>query len=306
VLVAAAAVLVALTLTASARAGGVPVELGSSGHVLWGVSDSGLRAYDTRTHASVAGPLTPYPYATHLAISGGSVWVASIANGYISGAVSRIDARTHRAATMLRLPHQPVWDICAGGGLVWALVGPGNDTRLARFGRAARPHYIALHTRTGWCAADGSGAWITTGDGRLLHVDPRTNAVTTVAHIPGAFTLAAGGGSVWVAARAGVVRFDEHSRRVQTFATGGTVEALSVGAARVWILTTNRRGRSTLLRLDPSTGQVKARHRLSGSPTDVLESGGHIWLGGLDAKRTPTLWSVEPDTLKVRRVASLG
>jgi hypothetical protein len=302
-----ATVLVAVTLPASARAGGVPVQLAATGHLLWAVSDSGLSAFDTRTQKRVVvRPTTPYPYAMRLAASSGSVWVASIANGYISGAVSRIDARTQRAKTMLRLAHQPVWDLCAGGGLVWALYGPGSNTRLARFGPAAHPHFIALHTRTNWCAADKSGVWITTADGRLLHVDPRADAVATVAHIAAAVTLAAGGGSVWVGAGTRVVRYDESSHRVQSIATGSTVDTLAIGAARIWVLTTNRRGQSTLLRLNPITGRIQARQRLAGSPTDVHESDAHVWLGGLDARRTPTLWTIEPDTLKQRRVASLA
>jgi hypothetical protein len=297
----------ALVVVASARAGGVPVQLAATGNTVWAVSDSGLSAFDTRRKTLVVVvPRTPYPYTTRLVVSGRSVWVASIANGYISGAVSRIDARTQRATTMLRLPHQPVWDICAGGGLVWALYGQGNNTRLARFGPAAHPHLQALHARANWCAADKSGVWITTADGRLLHADPKTDAVASFAKIPGAFTIEAGGGSVWVAAGAGVAHFDEHTRRVQTFATGSTVEALAIGANRVWALTTNRRGRSTLLRLDPTTGHIQARQRLAGSPTDVHESDAHVWLGGLDAGRTPTLWAVEPNTLNVRRVLSLG
>lgn len=303
----AVAGLVALTLPASALAGGVPVQLAVTGRLLWAVSDSGLSAFDTRTLKRVVVQSTsPYPYTTRLAAAGGSVWVASVANGYISSAVSRIDARTQRAKTMLRLAHQPVWDICAGRGVVWALYGRGSSTRLARLGSATRPHSAALRTQTNWCAADESGVWITTGDGRLLHVDPRAEAVATVAHITAAFTLGAGGGSVWVAAGSRVVRYDEQSHRVRSFAVGSTVDTVAIGAARVWVLTANRRGQSTLLRLDPVTGRIQARRRLPGSPTDVHESDGHVWLGGLDARRTPTLWTIAPDTLRERRVTSLA
>jgi hypothetical protein len=207
---------------------------------------------------------------------------------------------------MLRLPHQPVWDICAGGGLAWALYGNGNNTRLARFGRIARPRFMELHAPASWCAADSSGVWITTADGRLLHVGRWSNGVAIVARVPGAFTLDAGGGSVWVAARGGIARFDERSHRVQTFALGGWAAAVSVGADRVWVVANDHGGRSTLLRLDWLTGRIEARRRLPASPTDVLEQGGHVWLGGLDATRRPTLWSVQPTTLEVHRLATLG
>lgn len=303
-LLAVAVGLAALTVAASARAGGVPVELAASGHTVWAVSDAGLRAVDTRTGVSRAGPRTPYPYATRLAVSHGAVWVASIANGYVSGAVSRIEARTHRAATMLRLQRRPVWDVCAGGGVVWAIFGRGDDPQLAQFNGATRFRAFPLRTPTVWCVADGRGAWITTADGRLLHVDVHTAAVTTFAHIHGAFNVAAGAGRVWVSAGAAVARVDERTGRVQRFATGGTVDAIAVGTGQVWLLT-RRGGRSSLLRLDPTTGRVEVRQRLRGSPTAVLESGGRVWIGGLDARRVPTLWSADPGKLAVRRVTAL-
>jgi hypothetical protein len=296
--------LAALTVAAPALAGGVPVELAASGHTVWAVSDSGLTAVDTRTGVSLAGPRMPYPYPTRLAVSHGAVWVASIANGYASGAVSRIDARTHRAATMLRLQRRPVWDVCAGGGVVWAIFGSGDDPQLARLNGATRFRGISLRTQTVWCVADRRGAWITTADGRLLHVDARTAAVTTAAHIHGAFSIAAGAGRVWVSAGGAVASVDERTGRVQRFATGGTVDAIAVGIGHVWLLT--RRGaRSSLLRLDPTTGRAESRRRLPGSPTAVLASGSRLWIGGLDVARIPTLWSVDPETLVVRRVATL-
>jgi DNA-binding beta-propeller fold protein YncE len=296
--------LAALSVTSSARAGGVPVELAASGRTVWAVSDSGLSAVDTRTGVSSTGPRTPYPYATRLAVSHGAVWVASIANGYVSGAVSRIDARTHRAETMLRLQRRPVWDVCAGGGVVWAIFGSGDDPQLARLNGATRFRAISLRTQTVWCVADRRGAWITTADGRLLHVDARTAAVTTAAHIHGAFSIAAGAGRVWVSAGGAVASVDERTSRVQRFATGGTVDAIAVGTGHVWLLT-RRGGRSSLLKIDPTTGRVESRRRLPGSPTAVLASGGRVWIGGLDAGRIPTLWRADPETLVARRVATL-
>jgi hypothetical protein len=294
----------ALTVAASALAGGVPVELAASGNTVWAVSDAGLSAVDARTGVRRMGPRTPYPYATRLAVSRGRVWVASVANGYVSGAVSRIDAGTHRAATVLRLQQQPVWDVCAGGGVVWAIYGLGNDPRLARFNGAKWLPATSLRTPAVWCVADARGAWITTADGRLLHVDVHTAAVTTAARIHGAFSLATGADRVWVSAGAAVARVDERTGEVQRSATGGTVDAIAVGTAKVWLLT-RREGRSSLLRLDPTTGRVEGRRRLPGSPTAVLASGDRVWIGGLDAGRVPTLWSADPETLAVRRLAAL-
>lgn len=295
----------ALALATTALAGGVPVELAISGRTLWAVTDAGLRAVDLRTGRVAEGPTTPFPFTFRLAAGDGSVWVASVANGFVSGAVSRIEMDTGRATVVLRLPHEPVWDVCANGGLGWAIVGRNPHTRVILFRKNVPQRVSRLRSGPGWCAADGRGVWISAAGGRLLRVDARTGAVRAVARVAGATQLAVGGGNVWVASQAGVARVDGRTGRVQTFHTQGTVTALSVGVGRVWLLALDRRGRSQLQQLDPRSGRVRARRRLPGSPAAVLESGGRVWLGGLDGRRTPTIWSVSLRTLVVRPITKV-
>ena len=297
-----AVAVVAFCVAAPAWAGGVPVELAVSGRTLWAVSDSGLSRFDTRSGASAAGPRTPYPYATRLASDGAAIWVASVANGYVSGAVSRIDRRTNRASTVLRLPHRPVWDVCAGGGVAWAPVGQRSGAGVFRLGDGA-PRFIALEADR--CAADRSGGWFTNGS-RLVHVDRDGGTVRTVAHLAGASQLAVGENNVWVAGRDGIARISKRDGRVRTTRVSGTLNELAVGAGRVWAITLDVGGqRSRLLRLDPRSGRVTAGRRLPGAPSSIVERDGRVWIGGLDGF-TPTLWRVSPATLAVRRVRALG
>ena len=110
----------AALLAPAARAGGIPVQVAAVGSTLWTVSDSGLLAVDPATGAIVARPATPYAYPIWVAAGGGALWVASVANGFGGGAVSRIDGRTRRASTRLLLRRQGVYGFCAGGSHAWA------------------------------------------------------------------------------------------------------------------------------------------------------------------------------------------
>src|SRR5207302_7115121 len=102
----ATAAAAALLAPAVARGGGVPVQVAAVGSTLWTVSDSGLLGVDPASATIVARPVMPYPYPTRIAAAAESLWVASVANGYVSGSVSRIDGRTRRASTLLRWPRQ--------------------------------------------------------------------------------------------------------------------------------------------------------------------------------------------------------
>ena len=279
------------------------MELAAVGSQLWTVSDVGLEAVDMRTGRAIVGPQTPYPYPVGVAASGGTLWIASVESGYARGAVTRIDARTRRASTAYRLPRMPVYDVCAGGGSAWAIVGPSRRRRLARLGR--RTLFVRPGADPGWCAADRSGGWVATSDARLVHVS-RTAAATTVAHVRGLGVLATGGGRVWATCAGGVARIDERSGTVAKVPIrGGRAIAVSAGPSAVWALVLDRKQRSWLVRVDSRTARVTARRRMAGSPAAVLEAGHALWVGGLDGRRGTVLLRVGRRSLVVRRAISL-
>jgi hypothetical protein len=303
----ARAALVALSILAvasAAPAGGVPVAAASAGHTLWTVSDLGLRKLDTRTLRSTPGPDLPHPYAVQVATGGGAVWVASVENGYGSGAVSRIDLASGRVSTPLSLPHRGVFGLAVGGGYAWALLGPWSKATVARIplsGRG-RARFVRVPGFVGWIAADRFGLWLW-GGGRLLRIDPASARMSTVARVPGSYQLALGLGSVWLAAWDTLVRIDERSGRVLAkIAVGPSANAPVVAQGSVWLL---RRVSETcrLVRVDPGMNRVAAQRRLAGSATSVTYADGRLWVG--EVQPSPRLLAVNPATLAVERAIPL-
>jgi hypothetical protein len=301
VLVAAIAVLLA---PAVARAGGVPVQVVAVGSTLWTVSDEGLLGVDPVSGRVVARPATPYPYAVRIAAGAGAVWVTSVANGYGSGAVTRIDGRTGRSVTELRMPRAGVYDVCAAGERAWAIVGRSSGRRVAVLG-AGPTRFVRPPSEPAWCAAEAAGAWVSTQDGRLVHL-PTSGAISSSPACDGIGQLAAGLGSVWAACPGTIARISERTRAVVMIPVTGIPGAMAVGPRDVWALTYDRRGRSRLVRVDPRSNRVTAWHRLAGSLTTVLEWRGSLWIGGLDRRRNAVLLRLDPRSLAVRRTIPLS
>ena len=59
----------------------------------------------------------------------------------------------------------------------------------------------------------------------------------------------------------------------------------------------------SLIRIDPQSGNVTARHSVSAHPGVIATSSGRVWLGDY---RDGALWRLEPRTGDLRRVVSLG
>jgi hypothetical protein len=288
-----------------ARGGGVPVELAPVGSTIWTISNAGLVAVDARTGAVRARPLTPYPYAIAVAAGEGAVWVASVENGFVSGAVTRIDAQTGRKVTRLRLPHGAVYGVCAAGDSAWAITGPSSRRRVVRVdARGGRSRFVATRRQPAWCAADAAGVWFTTGEGRLVRVDPRTNGATELTRVRGLGQIAAGGGAVWGALHASVVRIDERTGAVRPTRVGASVYAVAAGA-HVWALADGGAGATRLVRIDPATGRVDGRRKLRGSMTSVVETRDALWIGGYERRRDSVLLRLDPRSLTVKRVVTL-
>jgi hypothetical protein len=59
----------------------------------------------------------------------------------------------------------------------------------------------------------------------------------------------------------------------------------------------------SLIRIDPQSGNVTARYRVSAHPGVITTSAGRVWLGD---HRDGALWTLEPRTGDLKRVVSLG
>lgn len=81
---------------------------------------------------------TRNPYPIDIGISDGNVWVSSVENGFVAGAVTRIPYAGGQATQPLVLPSRPALALAVGSGTTWALVGPWASLRLAAIDQATR------------------------------------------------------------------------------------------------------------------------------------------------------------------------
>ena len=175
---------------------------------------------------------TIYPSASgagSLALGGGCLWVIA---GPLTlphdNTVSVVNLATEQPVRTLRLRGDTT-AIAFVDGAAWVSTNDGADGLLYAIRADAplpRPHRIELGDTTFGVAVGGGHLWILTwgtnggvGAGSLqqvLEVDPHTGKVVRRKTFDGRvlWALAAGGGSVWVLADAGVIQLDPSSGRV--------------------------------------------------------------------------------------------
>src|SRR5262249_15266195 len=120
---------------------------------------------------------TRYPFPIELGASDGNVWVSSVENGFVSGALTRIPLGAGRTTHPLVFPSRPLLSLPVGSGTTWALVGPWASLRLAAVDQASRRITLArLRKAVGWIAADDTGAtpglYGVTLRGAVVRLDP--------------------------------------------------------------------------------------------------------------------------------------
>jgi hypothetical protein len=236
---------------------------------------------------------------------GGAVWIASISNGYLSGAVDRIDLATQRRTTPIRSPHLAVYAIAFGGGVLWAWLGSAQQSRASLIERVdaagRRLRTLRLPGRPGWMAASASGLWFTEGHG-LEFIDRRTLSISAIGGVAAVSApLAAGFGAIWVAGHGQVLRVDQPTRRVSgQVKLTPTPLLLATGDRCLWAAISDNLDRgSRLICYDPTDRKVVRSRNLSFVPTDLVLIRGEVWLG-LSGVR-PKLIELDAQTLRVRR-----
>jgi hypothetical protein len=230
-------------------------------------SEGSLVRIDLVTKKVVDSASVARPHA--LAVGEGAVWVVD----FWGGRVTRFDPRTLNpvASIQLRLP----FDVCE------------NDCSDAR---DFAPFDVA--------AGEGA-AWVTTARGVLARIDPATNTVARMVRVPGEATgeVAAGEGAVWVTESVlGLFRIDPSTNRVVAkIKVDGAdnrrlaIDQVSTGGGSVWVEGTWAQGSdqtgyvvsegAALVRLDPSTGRVRAQIPLQASGRAAVGDG-VAWISG--------------------------
>jgi DNA-binding beta-propeller fold protein YncE len=268
----------ALALASAATAGGDFVDLASAGSTLWFVGAFGIREVDASSGRTLSAP-EPHraAYPTSVAVSGGAVWVASVANGFVDGELTRIDLRTRRDRVVVRVPDGSVQYAAAGAGGVYAFVGLRSGDRIVRFDTTGRRTGTWLVADGGRMAADASGCWVSATK-RLVHIDPagRLHAIPGV----GFGDVATGERSVWVATLDTIVRVDERTGAKQILHTGplrlgGFQHDLVVAGGSLWTLAALH---PSLQRRDLRTGRVTGSVPLPGIPDAVVPTPDGIWV----------------------------
>jgi YVTN family beta-propeller protein len=139
--------------------------------------------------------------------------------------------------------------------------------------------------------------WVLDGSGRVVGIDPRTNAVVgkPLRAPADAEVIAVGQGALWVASVApgdlgtphkdAVTRIDlATGRMVATITVGRAPLDLAVTPGGVWV-TNSGGGGDSVARIDPHTNRLAGRPvRTGASPQSLAVGGGSLWVANHDAR----------------------
>lgn len=283
----------ALALTPVARGGGGTVDLVVHVGTVWAVGEFGLRAVDASTGKIVYAPQPRTArYDLGVAVAGGAAFVASIANGFVDGEVTRIDLRTHATRVVWHRATASAQYVAAGAGGVYVLVGAKGGNTVLRISAAGRITGRWPIVDAGRIAADASGCWVA-ADHRLLHI--RSNGrVVEVLTTAGLEDVATGGGAAWLLARGKLTRIDERSGVVRALRVAGLLpiganHELAVGAGHLWTARWTGVQRRNL-----QTGALERTVRVALMTDAVAIAGGAVWAAASDE-----LVRLDPRTLRI-------
>ncbi len=135
-----------------------------------------------------------------------------------------------------------------------------------------------------WIAITDSAVWVgSTGPNAVHRIDPATNRLVATVVLPGepCAGLVAAFGSLWVplcAARPALAQVDLASDRLRAVTTPGPAApegGIAASADSLWLVTDKR---GTLVRIDPSSGEVRQRIQLPPGAYNPLASGEIVWV----------------------------
>jgi hypothetical protein len=292
-------------LAGAAFAGGTQVSVVAVAGRVWVTTGFDVVKLDALTGRIMRRNKTRYPFTIDIGASDGNVWVSSVENGFVSGALTRIPFESGRATQALVFPSRPIFALAVGSGTTWALVGPWGSLKLAAVDQATgRSTIRPLRTRIGWIAADNvgdtAGLFGVTSNGRAVRLDRNGRVVwrakTDTIQAPSAVGL----GGVWAASRTGLYRIDAVSGRVDVkIPIRGAAAELAIGGGYVWMISfrATKTGESyELFKIDTHATRVVRHLRLAGPVGAISFGNGALWMG----RATPTVSviRIDPRTLQ--------
>lgn len=295
----------------SAVVGGPPVSLAFADGVVWATLNAGAVAVDARSGRILRQIRTHFRYPTNIGASGGTVWIASVTNGYIHGALDRVHNTTAGGQRSFVFPHHPVMSIAVGRRFVWALLGPWKSVQLIRIGNASRKSIkTAQPTRVVQIVADARGSQVgafgvsKNGEVVAFHGTARTTE-TPVAKLPAgvsALTVAADG--VWLASRHTLYRAPLVPGKVKQLSVTGLPLQMVEGEGYLWLLSSLQPRTGTdveLSQISVNSGRVIGHRHIAGIPGGMTLGGGFLWVA-LDNTTRPALLRIHPKTLRADRL----
>ena len=312
----AAMVVGALALPAVGSAGGPGLLLAAGDGTLWASDDSGrvpgVFQLDPGSGSILRRPRPSQRYPVALAVGGGAAWIGSVANGYVAGALTRVDLKTGRTTTRLRLPGQGVFSLAASDAAAWVTVGSRVRTTLRINLRTGLPvSTVKGANDPTLMVADASGLWFTDQGDWLFHAfSAEAVAHRVILTTRGASALAAGFGSVWIGdVESSLFRIDEHTGEpAARLRLPAQPVAIAVTRTTVWALTSDVRGTSRLVKIDPRSNTVVASRKLPRPARTIAVSEGAVfvgWTAGTASAPLPEIVRVDPITLALHPLASL-
>ncbi|WP_395334477.1 hypothetical protein WBP06_23485 [Novosphingobium sp. BL-8H] len=167
---------------------------------------------------------------------------------------------------------------------------------------------IKVGTTADWVTITGNKVWVgSTGPNAVNEIDPRTNAVVTIA-LPGrpCAGLSADKRSVWIplcGATPQLAKVDQKTKRLAGVFTVGPPAgegSLAIGAGSLWLVTDKA---GSLARIDPETGKVLHVIALPAGSYNPVFSDGLVWVTHVDGGDVSV---VDPTTNSVVATVKVG
>ena len=222
-----------------------------------------------------------------IAVAPNAIWVA----GDRDGTVSRIDPKTHAVRDTIPVGHGQS-TLAADRGGVW--VANRDDGTLTRISTAAsvKPDSVPAGSPTGICLLGGE-VWVAGGAvGGLLRFDPDTRRRRTVPLGENPSALACGAGAVWAVAGGRLLHIDPKSEAVRRpIDVGAGVSAIAVADRAVWVANPLT---GVVSRVDPERGVVVETFTLGqdDEPVALAAGAGGVWVAN---RRARTVARIDPE-----------
>lgn len=226
-------------------------------------------------------PTATFPVEGHpdwMAVAKHGVWVTSSSANHVVW----LDAKTNQPGTIISVSRPCAGLVVAFRSLWIPSCGDHIVVRVnAKTGAQQATIAAGPADSEGGIAAGAGSIWIVTSkDGDLARIDPKTNTVAAHIHIPpGSFNPVFANGSLWVSSNAGgtLVRVSPSTNAVigQT-AVGPMPRFLTAGAGSIWVL---NQGDGSIARVDDKTGQRTAviAAGIPGFGGEIAFGGGAVW-----------------------------